>query len=195
MPRSSLINARRPFSTILLTFALLLTLSQAYRLRAPVQSLSISGAKSVSRNLLSPSGLRQTSSQGDRALSVSAHREGMAPTPFLAGVMCLMLDLMHIMRTVFVDSTKYVLGLVKNKEAAMASYYSGKTVLITGASSGLGKEFALQLMNLSLKAKCPIHLVLSARSAFLLEKLGFSNLFSLLTKLSVCLTLKPESTI
>ena len=78
--------------------------------------------------------------------------------------MCLVLDLMHIMRTVFVDSTKYVLGLVKNKEAAMASYYSGKTVLITGASSGLGKEFALQLMNLSLKAKCPIHLVLSARS-------------------------------
>ena len=96
----------------------------------------------------------------------------MAPTPFLAAVMCLVLDVMHIFRTVFLDSTKFMLGLVKNKDAAMATYYSGKTVLITGASSGLGKEFALQLMKLSLIAESSIHLVLSARSQSTLAQVG-----------------------
>lgn len=122
---------------------------------APVTSSSIKG--------LFASGLRQAPGR-HLALSGSAQREGMAPTPLLAGVMCLVLDIIHILRIVFVDTTKYFLGLIKNREAIMATYYSGKTVLITGASSGLGKEFALQLMKLSLKAKCPIHLVLSARS-------------------------------
>jgi short-subunit dehydrogenase len=88
--------------------------------------------------------------------------------------MCLVLDVMHIFRTLVLDSSKWILSLVSSRKATLAKYYSGKTVLITGASSGLGKEFALQLMRLSVSESTtsPINIILSARSQQSLDQVA-----------------------
>lgn len=84
--------------------------------------------------------------------------------PFLGALFCLVLDVMHVVRTVFVDSVKWIMSLAVNKKRLLLKYYGGKTVLITGASSGLGEQFALDLMRLSKEADDPINVILSARS-------------------------------
>ena len=56
----------------------------------------------------------------------------------------------------------------------MARFYANKTVVITGASSGLGEAFARQLSILSQRHNVPIHLVLSARSIDKLKEVAAS---------------------
>lgn len=99
----------------------------------------------------------------------------MSTQPFLNACASLVLDLLHIVKVLLFDSSLYLFTLVfKNEENTMLRYYSGKTVLITGASSGLGKEMALQLSLLSIKAPQPINIVLSARNVSLLELIATS---------------------
>ena len=90
---------------------------------------------------------------------------GSKQQPLLAAMLCLLLDVMHLMRSLFVDPVKWVMSLAQNKRNKLIKYYGGKTVLITGASSGLGEQFALELMKLSAEeGVSPINLVLSART-------------------------------
>ena len=95
---------------------------------------------------------------------LSRDKMGGRRQPFLGALFCLILDVMHLLRTILVDSTKWLVSLATNKKRILSKYYGGKTILITGASSGLGEQLALELMKLSKEEGGPINLVLSARS-------------------------------
>lgn len=67
----------------------------------------------------------------------------------------MVLDIMHLMRVFFVD---FLICLVSKctkggSSKVLSTYFSGKTVLITGASSGLGKAIALELAEVSSAGK------------------------------------------
>ena len=77
----------------------------------------------------------------------------------------MVLDVMHLVRLIFVDPVRWLTSLAANKKQKLVKFYGGKTVLITGASSGLGEQLALELMKLSSEGGAsPINLVLSART-------------------------------
>ena len=77
-------------------------------------------------------------------------------------MLAVVLDVVHILRVVVYDW----LGELFNKcfgseHTELMTFYSGKTALITGASSGLGKELAQQLALVSNSCEHPINLTLS----------------------------------
>ena len=87
------------------------------------------------------------------------------PQALLAGLLAVVLDVVHILRVVVYDW----LGELFNKcfgseHTELITFYSGKTALITGASSGLGKQLAQQLALVSNSCEHPINLILSARN-------------------------------
>lgn len=89
----------------------------------------------------------------------------MSTQPFLAALACGLLDVLHLLQLVVHDPCVYVFELVFGApDKEMARYYLNKSVVVTGASSGLGEAFALQLAGY--KCRC---LVLSARSVDKLE--------------------------
>ncbi len=103
----------------------------------------------------------------------------MSTQPFFSILVRLVLDVMHILY-LLTESLKCILNVIipfivpsKSVEKKLAFFYSGKTVLITGASSGLGEQIALQLAKLSALSASnkpesattvSTHLVLSARN-------------------------------
>lgn len=84
--------------------------------------------------------------------------------PFFSTIALILLDTLHLLKLIFLDPIVYIYRLVLiSTDGELAQYYTDKTVLITGASSGLGEAIALHLA----KLKC--NLILSARSVTQLE--------------------------
>ncbi len=108
----------------------------------------------------------------------------MSTQPFLLAVFLVLLDVFHFLKVLVYDSVKGLLALFADEDKEMRRYYAGKTVLITGASSGLGKELALQLCRLSALNRDAdekggagsglVHLVLSARNKSQLDAVAAS---------------------
>ena len=89
----------------------------------------------------------------------------MSTQPFLAALACGLLDVLHLLQLAVHDPVVYIYELFFGApETEMARFYLNKTAVVTGASSGLGEAFALQLAGY--KPKC---LMLSARSLDKLE--------------------------
>jgi short-subunit dehydrogenase len=108
----------------------------------------------------------------------------MSTQPFLLAILLLLLDVLHFLKVLIYDSLKGLRVLLTDETKEMRKYYAGKTVLITGASSGLGKELALQLSKLSALNRDAdskggagygtVHLVLSARNKSQLDAVATS---------------------
>ena len=89
----------------------------------------------------------------------------MSTQPLFAALTSGTLDVLHLLKLLLHDSIVYVYTLLfVNEEELLARYFKDKTVLVTGASSGLGEALSLQLAGH--KCKC---LVLSSRSVAKLE--------------------------
>eukprot|EP00605_Chrysophyceae_sp_TOSAG23-4_P001244 GSChrysophyteH1.ASY1.ANO1.1355.1 assembled CDS len=85
------------------------------------------------------------------------------PQVFKASLYALLLDFIHIFR-LLIDIVASFLDIFLQSDRSLERHYKKKTVLITGASGGLGKALALELAQLSQRIGEPIHLVLSARN-------------------------------
>lgn len=94
----------------------------------------------------------------------------------LKAIFGVVLDIMHVVKVLLLDNiTRFRRMLtLGGTQGEMSAFYAGKTVLITGASSGLGQEMALNLATLSThkSTKQPMSLVLSARSVDKLEQVA-----------------------
>mmetsp|Transcript_11557 Transcript_11557/g.18867 ORF Transcript_11557/g.18867 Transcript_11557/m.18867 type:complete len:338 (-) Transcript_11557:21-1034(-) len=99
----------------------------------------------------------------------------MATQPFLSFVSLLVLDCMHLLKMVceaiglfvFRTSQRCVFG--DWESATISRFFRGKTVLITGASSGLGEAMTLELARLSATGDIDINIIISSRSVEKLE--------------------------
>jgi short-subunit dehydrogenase len=85
----------------------------------------------------------------------------------LSALLLAVLDLLHFLKVLVVDPVVWLISLVwRSDDALLRRYYAGKTVVVTGASSGLGEAFALQL------ARLHANLVLTARNTASLERIA-----------------------
>eukprot|EP00606_Chrysophyceae_sp_TOSAG23-5_P000820 GSChrysophyteH2.ASY1.ANO1.1626.1 assembled CDS len=86
------------------------------------------------------------------------------PQVLLAGLLAVVLDVVHILRVFVYDWLRELFNKSFGSEhTELITFYSGRTALITGASSGLGKELAQQLALVSNSCEHPINLILSSR--------------------------------
>lgn len=88
----------------------------------------------------------------------------------LSFVWLLVLDFIHLLKLVCETFKVFVIKTTKSyvfgdwESITISSFFSGKTVLITGASSGLGEAMALELARLSAGGGKDINLIISSRS-------------------------------
>ena len=95
-------------------------------------------------------------------------KKAMSTQPLFSGLASILLNLVHIIRILLLDPLQWLLSSIRSSHKTLSGFYGGKTVLITGASSGLGRELALNVAALS-TAEAPVKLVLSARNVDSLE--------------------------
>jgi hypothetical protein len=80
----------------------------------------------------------------------------MSTQPLLSSVFLVILDIIHLLKVFYIDLVICIINFVRfhfqssNSDAvALSTFFRGKTVLITGASSGLGEALALKLAALA----------------------------------------------
>lgn len=84
----------------------------------------------------------------------------------IAAIAYVVLDVLHVLKVVMLVPLLGIYDLLQSTESKLAKFYDGKTVLVTGASSGVGEAMVLQLAGL----RC--NLVLCARSAEQLNRVA-----------------------
>lgn len=85
--------------------------------------------------------------------------------PFLTFLALLLLDLIHIINILIIDPIFQLISyFTLNENKILSDYFKGKNVLITGASSGIGKELSIELYRLG------ANIVLCSRSMSNLQK-------------------------
>lgn len=83
----------------------------------------------------------------------------MSTQPNLSFLFQIILDLIHLLKVCYLDfiihiTTSFKLRILGiDDSAVLSTYFKGKTVLITGASGGLGKALALEVAALSAAGK------------------------------------------
>jgi len=87
--------------------------------------------------------------------------------PLTLGLIAVLLNIIHTLKVLVYDPLVWLYDTVfVSSDAVLAKFYTGKTVVITGASSGVGEALALQL------ATHNCNLVLSARNQDLLNSVA-----------------------
>jgi FlaA1/EpsC-like NDP-sugar epimerase len=83
----------------------------------------------------------------------------MSTQPVLASLFLIILDIIHVLKIIYVDIAIHIINSIRfyflgaNDAAVLSTYFRGKTVLITGASSGLGEALALKVAQTSATGK------------------------------------------
>lgn len=139
---------------------------------AAVEVLSFSGRLTTfSRNLFRVS---------DRTNNVKLHQIGgsfnrdMAPVGTFTenikgGVFSSIINIAHLFKVICVDVYDYIVNLVRGDDSSklISQFYSGKCIVVTGASSGIGEALAMTLSSIP-----DTTVVISARSLEKLEEIA-----------------------
>jgi hypothetical protein len=153
---------------VLLTFLIfLLVIPVIISFRASFNNLrTITTKKLVSQSSSNIVTINDSVNQED-IVSIVKYSE--IPRMFVSSFLTVLLDMIHIINKIIYEPIRSALTLFGiKKQVDMNSFYSGKTVWITGASSGIGESIANQL------SLYKSNLILSARNINKLEEVAKS---------------------